>query len=114
MAHGAPERVRVFGGVLAADRPLPGLPVALPGDGHSSFWELRTSDAAATPVGHSADARVIGRQTFANGIEVTLATGGTCDEIAISDTGRFVIEAAARCIDTPPHRTWIVAPWHST
>jgi predicted ATPase len=85
----APERVRVFGGVLASDRPLPGLPVAPIGDGHFALWELVTTERGHAPIGHSADAVLTGRQPYANGIEVTLATAAAGPEIAISDTGRF-------------------------
>ncbi len=79
----------MFGEVLASDRPLPGLPVAPFGDGQFAFWELLTTDSGEAPIGHSAGAVLTGRQPYANGIEVTLATGVGGPEIAISDTGRF-------------------------
>ncbi len=79
----------MFGEVLASDRPLPGLPVAPLGDGQFAFWELRTTDSGDAPIGHSAGAVLTGRQPYANGIDVTLATGAGGPEIAISDTGRF-------------------------
>ena len=89
-AQGAPERVRVFGGVLATDRSLPGLPVApTSGDGQLPLWELRTNDAPPAGLAHSADAAVIGHLDYSSGVAVTMAVGGTATEIVFSDTGRF-------------------------
>ena len=94
--HEAQGRVRVFGEVLASDRPLPGLPVAPLGDGQFAFWELCTTECGEAPIGHSDGAVLTGRQPYANGVEVTLAAGRSGPEIAISDTGRFAFAAAGR------------------
>ncbi len=83
----------MFGEVLAFDRPLPGLPVAPAGDGQFAFWELHTTQSGDAPIGHSAGAVLTGRQPYANGVEVTLASGDAGPEIAISDTGRFAFAA---------------------
>ncbi len=92
-AQGAPGRFRVFGRVLASDRPLPGLPVALQlGDGQSAFWELRTVDSPVLAGAHSAGAQPIGALTFGNDVVVTLARAiDERAEIAITDTGRFTL-----------------------
>jgi hypothetical protein len=92
VAQGAPGRVRVFGGELATDRPLPGLPVArTAGDGPFPFWELHTRDSDDTPVGHSPGLTPIGRLQYANGAVVTLAVHGSSSEIVVSDTGCFTL-----------------------
>ncbi len=94
----APEWVRLFGEVLVSDRPLPGLPVAPSGDGQFAFRALHTTCTGHAPVGHSVGAVLIGRQPYSNGVEVTLALGDSGFEIAISDTGRFAIEANGRAV----------------
>ena len=89
-ANDAAVRVRVFGALLTADRTLPGLPVAPPGDdGHCLFWQLRTTDVAY--VGHSADASLQGSMVYGDGTRVTLAVSSTASEIVIGDTGRFTL-----------------------
>ena len=85
----APERIRVFGEVLATDRTLPGLPVALPGDGHLPFWELRTDESVDIDGAHSAGLTSCGTQTYSNGVVASLAVARGGAEISISDTGRF-------------------------
>lgn len=94
----APGRVRVFGSVLATDRPLPGLPVAPTGDGQFAFWELRTTESCDALIGHSQGAVLTGRQPYANGIEVTLASAESGPEIAVSDTGRFAFAHDSRVV----------------
>lgn len=94
----------MFGAVLTTDRPLPGLPVAPTGDGHSSFWELRTTDSDMPRVGHTGDVVVQGRQAYASGMQVTLASGAAGDEIAITDTGRFSLGLSA------PHIVHVAPP----
>ncbi len=104
-ALGAPGRSRVFGGVLASDRPLPGLPVAPQlGDGQSAIWELRTTEPPLPSVTHSSGARPIGTLTYANGVVVTLARAEHGDaEILISDTGRFTVADRVIVHVAPPH-----------
>lgn len=89
----------MFGGVLATDRVLPGLPVALPGDGQFPFWELTTLDAPHSAIGHSASVTPRGAQPYGNGVAVTLGLlGDDAAEIVIADTGRFTLDAAGRRI----------------
>ena len=104
-AQGAPGRIRVFGGVLASDRPLSGLPFASQlGDGQPAFWELQTTYAAANPVPHSVGARSIGTLTYGNGVVVTLARASDDRaEIVISDTGRFTFADRAIMHIAPTH-----------
>jgi hypothetical protein len=91
-------RVRVFGGILATDRSLPGLPVAAPvGDGQCAIRELRTRDADG-PIGLSDTVREIGHLAYANGIVVTLGACPTAAEIVITDTGRFTLDDAHQVI----------------
>ncbi len=97
-AHLAPGRVRVFGRVLATDSPLPGLPVADPGDGQFPFWELRTTRSDVAIVDHDPSATIIGRHAYSNGVEVTLATGAGGAEILVTDTGRFTLSDDGRRI----------------
>lgn len=97
-ADQAPGWVRIFGGVLHTDRPLPGLPVVpAVDDGQFPFWTLITTDVNAPPA-HSAGVDVTGRLRYASGPEVTLADSVGDPEVVISDTGRFTIDAAARRI----------------
>jgi hypothetical protein len=104
-AQGALGRIRVFGGVLASDRPLPGLPVAPhAGDGQSAFWELRTQDSAQEPAARSTDLTPIGTLTYANGVVVTLAgSGNQRAEVAITDTGRFTVDHRTITHSAPPN-----------
>lgn len=88
----APEQIRVFGEVLATDRTLPGLPVALPGDGHLPFWELRTKESVGVDGAHSAGLTSCGTQHYSNGVMVSLAIAPGGAEISISDTGRFSLD----------------------
>jgi hypothetical protein len=93
------ERVLIFGGLLLSDRPLPGLPVAPhSADGQFPLWELHSTDFDGTRPGHSAGVQRHGTLAYSNGIEVTLAVGGAGEEIAISDTGRFVLSDDTRTI----------------
>jgi len=90
--------VRIFGGVLHTDRPLPGLPVVpAADDGQFPFWSLITTDVHAAPL-HSPGVDITGRLRYASGPEVTLADRAGDPEVVISDTGRFTIDAAARRI----------------
>ena len=90
-AQDAPGRVRIFGGVLHTDRPLPGLPVApLGDDGHFPFWTLLTNETDGAPA-HSPGARPIGQQPYSSGPVVSLADGASGPEIVVSDTGCFTI-----------------------
>ncbi|MBC7842826.1 MAG: hypothetical protein H7099_10960 [Gemmatimonadaceae bacterium] len=98
-AQGAPERVRIFGEVLATDRSLPGLPVAPTiGDGQFPFWELQTSDAPPAVATHSADATVLGRLEYPGAVAVSLAQRARGIEILVSDTGRFDLTAECNVI----------------
>lgn len=100
-ARDAPERVRVFGAMLATDRPLPGLPVAPPGDdGQFPFWQLVTAECEHP--GHSTTALRLGAMTYGNGTRVTLALGEHGAEIVIGDTGRFTLADAARIEHAAP------------
>lgn len=103
-AQGAPGRFRVFGGFLASDRPLPGLPVASHiGDGQAALCELRTVDSPVQPAAHSAGARFIGAMTYGNGVVVTLARArDERTEIAITDTGRFTLAGRTITHLAPP------------
>lgn len=104
-AHGAPGRVRIFGGILATDRSLPGLPVAQTNsDGHFASWTLQTRDAGTASASHSAGAREIGRLEYSHGAVVTLAVAHDTLEILVSDTGRFTLLADGRTIEhlAPP------------
>ena len=105
-AHGAPGRVRIFGGVLATDRSLPGLPVAQTNrDGHSVSWMLQTHDAGTTSASHSSGAFEIGRLEYSNGTVITLAVAYDALEILVSDTGRFTLMADGQTIEhlAPAH-----------
>lgn len=94
VAHGAPGRVRVYGGFLATDRSLPGLPVAPNvGDGQLPFWDLHTHDTNGAPVGHSTGASLIGQLEYASGVSVSLGRRDDVAEIVVSDTGRFDLVA---------------------
>jgi hypothetical protein len=98
-AHGASGRVRIFGGILATDRSLPGLPVAQTiSDGHFAAWSLQTSDSDGASGTHSDGARVIGRLDYSNGAVVTLAVAHDTLEILVSDTGRYTLAADGRTI----------------
>ncbi len=88
----------MFGRVLATDRPLPGLPVAAPGDGQFPFWELCTTPSDVGAIEHDPAATIIGRHTYSNGIDVTLATGVGGAEILVTDTGRFTLSNDGRRI----------------
>ena len=91
-AHGAAGRVRIFGGVLATDRPLPGLPAARdPSGGQFAFWNLCTVNAPLETIAHSAGAELVGRMEYSSGVIVTMARHGLATEIVISDTGRFTL-----------------------
>lgn len=94
----APERIRVFGELLASDLPLPGLPVALPGDGQLPFWVLRTAQAVDADGMHSAGFTSCGTQHYSNGVMVSLAAAAGGAEIVITDTGRFSLDDATRHI----------------
>ena len=105
-AHGAPGRIRIFGGVLATDRSLPGLPVApTSDDGQSVFWRLNTIDADTTAIAHTHGARMLGRLDYSNGAVVTLAMTAHGPEVLVSDTGRFTLSADGTQIAhlAPPH-----------
>ena len=98
VAHDAPGRVRIFGGALHTDRPLPGLPVApVAGDGQFPFWTLHTVDTNGAPA-HSVGARAVGQQPYSSGPMVSLAEGADGPEIVVSDSGRFTIDVAHRTI----------------
>ena len=90
-AHAAPGRVRVFGGILATDRPLPGLPAAAIGEDSPVFWSLVTCDVPHGTVGHSDGLQPVGRLTYSDGTLVTRATRESGEEISISDTGLFTL-----------------------
>ena len=93
-AHGAPGRIRLFGGLLATDRSLPGLPVAAhAGDGQFVLWHLDTYESNAEDVAHSRTARVLGRIEYGNGAVVTLGETANGTEVLVSDTGRFTLSA---------------------
>jgi hypothetical protein len=105
-AHGAPGRIRLFGGILATDRSLPGLPVAAhAGDGQFVLWHLETHDGPASGVGHTADARLLGRLEYSSGPVVTLGETGNSTEVLVSDTGRFTLSEDGAHIAhlAPPH-----------
>ncbi|MCU0627395.1 MAG: hypothetical protein MUF21_13060 [Gemmatimonadaceae bacterium] len=78
-----------FGGILAADRDLPGLPLATAGS--PSSWVLRTRDLVA-PHAPASASPVLGRVAVADGITLTLQRDGDAHLLTVSDTGRYRID----------------------
>jgi hypothetical protein len=85
----APGRVSVFGALLSADRPLPGLPVASLSSGHLSPWTL-TTRTASTPRELEPVSPIVGTLHYSNGVVVQLVAGADGEyALCVSDTGRF-------------------------
>ena len=99
-AHGAAGRVRIFGGVLATDRSLPGLPDSRDSsDDRLTLRNLRTVDALSDTIAHSADAELRGRMEYASGVSISMAMRGGEIEVLVSDTGRFTLSSDGREIE---------------
>ena len=95
----------MFGGVLASDRPLPGLLIAPPhDDGQGVRWALRTVDAPGESAVHGEDTRRVGTMTYGNDVVVTLARAvDDSAEIVITDTGRFTLANRTITHRAPSH-----------